>query len=52
LASFDLISNFPFLKFWKKEFWEVLKVVKDFILDSDNKTIVQTHTRFFLSSLL
>jgi hypothetical protein len=28
IPSFDLISNFPFPKFWKKEFFEVFKLIK------------------------
>lgn len=66
LPSFDIIPNFPVPKFWKKEFWEVLKEIKNIITppaslppqlrgtegESSNKWIVQTHTRFFLSSLI
>lgn len=50
LPSFDLVFNFPFPKFWKKEFWEILKIVWNF--SKNEKTIIQTHTRFFLSSFL
>lgn len=46
LPAFDLIPNFPVPKFWKKEFWEILR------LSELKKWIIQTHTRFFLSSLL
>lgn len=51
LPSFDLISNFPFPKFWKKQFWEVLKIPVS-QTDKGVKIIIQTHTRFFISSLL
>ena len=50
LPSFDIISNFPVPKFWKKEFWEILKFVWN--VSKKDKTIIQTHTRFFLSSFL
>lgn len=46
LPAFDIISNFPVPKFWKKEFWEILWKIKY------ENALVQTHTRFFLSSLL
>jgi len=54
LPSFDIIPNFPVPKFWKKEFWEILREtgLKIKIDRSQEKTIIQTHTRFFLSSLL
>ncbi len=55
LPAFDLISNFPVPKFWKKEFWEILTSPLAPLLIGDgnkDKIIVQTHTRFFLSSLL
>nr|MDD3719883.1 glycosyltransferase family 4 protein [Candidatus Gracilibacteria bacterium] len=46
LPAFDLIHNFPFPKFWEKKFWEILRL-------TELKTgIIQTHTRFFLSSFL
>lgn len=47
ISSFDLIHNFPFPKFWEKNFWVVLSIVKSLKVD-----IVTTNTRFFLSSLL
>ena len=50
LPSFDLVFNFPFPKFWKKEFFEILKIAWNF--SKKEKTIIQTHTRFFLSSFL
>ncbi len=46
LPSFDIISNFPVPKFWKKIFWEIL------FLPELRNWIIQTHTRFFLSSFL
>lgn len=60
LPAFDIIPNFPVPKFWKKEFWEVLKIINPSLIlplnlkegDNNEKYIVQTHTRFFLSSLL
>lgn len=52
LPSFDFIPNFPIPKFWNGTFWEVLWEVKKFVRNSDEKSIIQTHTRFFLSSLL
>lgn len=65
LPAFDIIPNFPVPKFWKKKFWEVLRILKwfchpelvlgSFIKQSkstlwNNSWIIQTHTRFFLSS--
>lgn len=51
LPSFEIISNFPFPKFWKKEFWKVFSELKEYI--KNNKEIkVVTHTRFFLSSFI
>lgn len=47
IPAFDLISNFPVPKFWTKGFWGALRIVREF--DPD---VVQTHTRFFLSSFL
>lgn len=52
IPSFDLISNFPVPKFWKREFWEILRRIKCSILDSQEEYVIQTHTRFFLSTLL
>ena len=54
LPAFEVISNFPFPKFWKKEFWDILKetglkIKRD---RSQDVTIIQTHTRFFTSSFL
>ncbi|MDD2537649.1 MAG: glycosyltransferase family 4 protein [Candidatus Absconditabacteria bacterium] len=47
LPAFDLIYSFPFPKFWRKSFWKGIKEAKQFGAD-----IIQTHTRFFLSSFL
>ncbi len=52
IPSFDLISNFPVPKFWKKEFWEILRRIKYLILNPTEEYFIQTHTRFFLSTLL
>ena len=47
IPAFDIISNYPFPKFWTKQFRSVLKQVKN--RDPD---IIQTHTRFFLSTFI
>ena len=47
MPAFDIISNYPFPKFWKKQFWSVLSEVKQ-----RNPDIIQTHTRFFLSTFI
>ena len=47
LPAFDLIYSFPFPKFWKKSFWSGMKEAKRF-----NADVIQTHTRFFLSTFL
>lgn len=47
LPAFELVPNFPFPKFWTRDFWKSLNEAKKFGAD-----IVNTHTRFFLSSLL
>ncbi|MBW7954456.1 glycosyltransferase family 4 protein [Candidatus Gracilibacteria bacterium] len=54
LPSFDIIPNFPFPKFWSKTFWRVLKEIKPLLTSpyQGRKVVVQTHTRFFLSSFL
>ncbi len=52
IPSFDLISNFPVPKIWKKEFWQVFKILKNTISWEKNNYRVVTHTRFFLSSFI
>ncbi|MDD5770328.1 MAG: hypothetical protein PHE25_05130 [Candidatus Gracilibacteria bacterium] len=56
LPAFDLIANFPFSKFWKKEFWKILTSPLTPLLQGERynreSIIIQTHTRFFLSSLI
>ena len=91
LPSFDIIPNFPVPKFWKKEFWDVLRELRNYISNNNTspqpcpalsskeernttfqaslskqtspqpspleergeiKTIVLSHTRFFLSSFI
>jgi hypothetical protein len=47
MPAFDIVPNFPFPKFWKKNFWNALKIAKNF-----NAKIIQTHTRFFLATTL
>lgn len=47
IPAFELISNYPVPKFWTKQFRSVLKQVK-----KRNPDIIQTHTRFFLSTFL
>ncbi len=47
LPAFDLVKNFPVPKIWSPEFWQALREIREFGGD-----IVQTHTRFFLSSFL
>ena len=47
LPAFDLVKNFPFPKFWKREFWQAFREIRKF-----GAEIIQTHTRFFLSSLI
>ena len=47
MPAFDIISNYPFPKFWQKQFWSVLSEVKQ-----RNPDIIQTHTRFFLSTFI
>lgn len=55
LPAFDIIPNFPVPKFWKKEFWKVLKIPLSQLFPQREKEvryIIQTHTRFFLSSFI
>lgn len=51
IPSFNLISNFPVPKFWTKEFFIVFKELKKLIKEKSWDYVIQTHTRFFLSSL-
>jgi glycosyltransferase involved in cell wall biosynthesis len=46
LPSLDIIPNFPFPKFWERKFWQILKIIWN------KNYLIQTHTRFFLSSFL
>lgn len=46
VPSIELIPNFPIPKFWKKNFWKILKTIRTL-----NPDIVVTRTRFFPSSL-
>lgn len=53
LDAFDLIPVFPFPKFWTKKFWIVLSYLKSQIKSNwKEHTIVNTHTRFFITSLV
>ncbi len=45
--AFFLIPNFPFPKFWKKEFYKQYKKLKE-----ENPEIVMTRTRFFINSFM
>ena len=47
IPAFDIVHGFPIPRFWTRAFWRALRTIFDFSPD-----IVQTHTRFFLSSLL
>lgn len=51
LPSFEIIPNFPFPKFWKKNFWLVFLYLKNFLKNSDDVRVI-SHTRFFISSLI
>lgn len=51
LPSFDIISNFPVPKIWKREFWQVFKELNKYISEQKNIRVV-SHTRFFLSSFI
>lgn len=54
IPAFDIIPNFPVPRFWKREFWQILREfgLKKKIDQSQGQIIIQTHTRFFLSSFL
>lgn len=45
--AFELISNWPFPKFWQSRFWKLY-----FGLDNQNFDIVISRTRFFMTSLM
>ena len=47
IPSFDIISWFPFPKFWTKTFWSNIYIIK-----SQKPDIIITHTRFFLQSMI
>lgn len=47
MPAFDIIPNYPVPKFWTKNYWKVIKQVK-----KRNPDVIQTHTRFFLSTFL
>lgn len=47
IPAFEVVHNFPFPKFWSPGFWRALSAVKKFAPD-----VIQTHTRFFLSTFL
>lgn len=47
LPAFDLVKNFPVPKIWSFGFWSAFREIKTFWGD-----IIQTHTRFFLSSFV
>ncbi|MEI8091671.1 MAG: glycosyltransferase [bacterium] len=47
LPAFDIVPNYPFPKFWQRQYWRILRYVRKY-----NPDIIQTHTRFFLSTLL
>lgn len=55
LPAFDIIYNYPVPKFWEEEFWNILKITERYLEEKINEwenTIIQTHTRFFLSTFL
>lgn len=45
----NLVYNFPIPKFWKREFWVVMKKLRK---HCSNNTRLLSHTRFFLSSFI
>ena len=47
LPAFELISNFPIPKIWSPIFWSQIQKIK-----AEKADIIQTHTRFFLSTFL
>lgn len=47
--AFNIVNNFPFPRFWNKNFWKSLKQLKKYY---SKETRIITHTRFFFSSFL
>jgi len=47
LPAFEIVQNFPFPKFWSKEYRQIMAR-----LHAEKFNIVISHTRFFVSSLL
>lgn len=47
LPAFDLVKNFPVPKIWSFGFWRAFREIRTF-----GGNVVQTHTRFFLSSFI
>ena len=47
MPAFDIIPNYPVAKFRTRDYWNIIKEVKN-----RNPDIIQTHTRFFLSTFL
>ncbi|MFA7298202.1 MAG: glycosyltransferase family 4 protein [Candidatus Absconditabacterales bacterium] len=53
LDAFDLIPVFPFPRFWTKRFRTTISYLKSQVKGYGKKhTLVNTHTRFFLTSLV
>lgn len=47
IPSFDIVYNYPIPKIRHKKFWQTLVQIKKY-----NPDIIQTHTRFFLQSMI
>lgn len=47
VPSFDIIYNYPVPKIRHKKFWQMLSWIK-----KNNPNVIQTHTRFFLHSMI
>ena len=52
IPSFDLVFNFPFPKFWKKEYRYIKNELKTIVSGKSKNFAVISHTRFFLSAFL
>lgn len=52
LPAFEIMPNFPVLKFWKKEIFDILRKLAIDVKRWGTPTIVQTRTRFFLTSFI